>query len=97
MSNAIPAITSPLGKDWKQPDRRHILVDDQIAVMSKEAFSMLADYSRSIPSGKYRGKMWKSVDEQGKWHLRWYDVSHAPGYLSIPTREIVVLREDAAQ
>jgi hypothetical protein len=86
----IPPMTDPLSVYWEQPDRESILVDESIAVMSKETFAMLKNYSSSIPTGTYVGKMWKAKSRDGKWYLRWYDKDEDPQYLSIPTREIIL-------
>lgn len=56
----IPPITNRLGMGWEQPDAAEILVDDEYAVMSNEAFDKLKDYTDSQPTALYDGKMWKS-------------------------------------
>lgn len=80
-SARIPAITDPLGKHWRQPDRDAITFDRGRAIMTRETFDALPDYSGSIPSGVYDGKMWKRLDglydptcapEDRKWMLCWY-------------------------
>lgn len=59
----IPALDSPYGpKAWDQPDRRAFLVDDHHAVMTRATFTELAEYSGTIPSGVYPGKLWKRHD-----------------------------------
>lgn len=85
----IPQITDPLGKNWKQPHRRYIEVDDTHALMSEQTFKGLLEYSCTIPSGKYEGKMWKA-NRSGKWYLAWYGPDLEPGYLSIEWREILI-------
>ena len=67
----IPAMTHELGKDWSQPARDAVLVDDTHAVMDTVAFDQLAEYSSTLPSGVYPCKMWKALS-QGRWMLRWY-------------------------
>lgn len=74
MSDKIPAITNPLGKHWKQPSPINIIIDDTHAMMSSSDYELLADYSGSVPSGVYVGKMWKAVDPGGKAFLRWFGV-----------------------
>ncbi len=69
--NAIPVITNPLGKYWKQPEVEQIELDDTHALMSKEIFDELLEYSCSQPTGVYEGKMWKSKTIDG-WILRWF-------------------------
>lgn len=93
----IPEITHPLGRYWEQPDRKLIQISPEHAYMSQKAFDELHEYSSSIPSGKYEGKMWKSharwregekiIDQ---WSLVWYDVDPDPNMLSIKKRVIIV-------
>lgn len=69
----IPAITHPLGKVWVQPlatDYVYLPAEDVVA-MSEEVLSKLANYSRSLPSGVYEGKMWKRWTGRC-WQLCWY-------------------------
>jgi hypothetical protein len=58
-AHIIPPITNPLGKHWNQPLRTWIEIDDTHAMMPREAFDQLLDYTQSQPSGVYPGKMWK--------------------------------------
>ena len=69
----IPAMTHELGKHWSQPASEAVLVDDTHAVMDTTAFDQLADYSETLPSGVYPGKMWRAKSH-GRWMLRWYGV-----------------------
>ncbi len=55
----IPPITDPMGRHWSQPDRQSILIDATHAVMSRQTFESLAEYSCSTPTGVYVGKMWR--------------------------------------
>ena len=71
MKNIIPPMNSPLGRHWLQPNVQNIEVDDTHALMSKSDLNQLRDYSGSIPSGVYSGKMWKCNYKDG-WLLRWY-------------------------
>ena len=41
------------------PKRGTCTVDDKTAVMDKEYFDALGDYSMSLPTGTYVGKRWK--------------------------------------
>lgn len=68
----IPPMTDPLGEYWVQPKLDQILVDDKTAVMKRDAFDMLHEYSFSIPNGTYAGKMWKLFNGKD-WHLAWYE------------------------
>lgn len=68
----IPPITEPLGRYWDQPGAINILLTDVRAVMKKKYFNMLAEYSCSLPSGVYAGKMWKRF-ALGLWYMCWYE------------------------
>lgn len=86
----IPDMTDPLGRVWRQPKRENILLDDTHALMRKRDFDQLSEYSHTIPTGKYVGKMWKAKQGE-KWYLVWYDFDPDPQYLAIPTREILLV------
>lgn len=86
----IPPIIDPRGKCWQQPHRRFIEVDDKYALMSEQTFKALKEYSTTLPSGQYAGKMWKAKIGD-KWYLRWYSDSHRPECIDINNREILVL------
>lgn len=58
-THPIPQINDLMGKYWSQPNRFEIEIDDNHALMSKENFDRLAEYSCSVPTGVYPGKMWK--------------------------------------
>lgn len=98
--NAIPDITDPLGRSWRQPSRSVIELDDTHALMTQATFEDLAEYSSSQPTGVYEGKMWKRHDglydrrcrpEDRRWLLCWYDVSEkGPDYCSTQFREILI-------
>lgn len=103
--NTIPTITDPLGRSWDQPSREHILIDDTHALMSRASFEALAEYSATVPSGVYDGKMWKRCDgryarstmteyitnPQEEWLLCWYGPSSHPGKCSINWRRILIV------
>ena len=86
----IPMITHPLGMYWEQPSRNEIAVDDECALMDKAAFKGLQEYSRSIPTGAYEGKMWKRINGENSW-LCWYGISDDPGTVSINARPIIIV------
>jgi hypothetical protein len=65
----IPEMTNPLGRHWIQPNKNEMLIDENIAVMSKAAFDKLEHYECSNPSGVYSGKMWR-----WKNFLMWYGI-----------------------
>ncbi|AUR85920.1 hypothetical protein NVP1081O_185 [Vibrio phage 1.081.O._10N.286.52.C2] len=84
----IPEMVDPLGKYWTQPSRLNVLVDRAYASMSRNAFSILADYSHSRPTGVYAGKMWKA-NIDGVWYLKWYGPEKDRRF-DILTRELLV-------
>ena len=89
--NHIPDMDHPLGKNWNQPSRDKILIDDQYALMEKFTFDQLADYSFSQPTGVYPGKMWKSGRHK-KWFLCWFGYSSkGENFCSNNYREIVIV------
>lgn len=94
-ANTIPQMTDPLGKYWYQPYSGDILVDDHHAVMSKTSFKQLPEYSRTMPTGVYPGKMWKAERAGGIWHLVWYGECDDPKLCSIE-RRIVLITDDEA-
>lgn len=94
----IPAMTDPLGRHWQQPDHAEILLDDKHAVMEMATFSKLAEYSTSIPSSVYPGKMWKCQCRGGEWVLRWFgEVDGRPDLCSKNQREILLCEAPTAQ
>lgn len=99
MNNVIPPITDPLGRSWRQPNPASILIDDTHAVMDARTFAALADYSSSLPSGVYPGKMWKRHDglfdrtckpEERTWLLVWFGECEDPRLCSNNFRKILV-------
>ncbi len=84
----IPKMTHPLGKAWSQPSRDKILVCKDHVVMSSKTLSELLDYTRSMPSGVYEGKMWKVGTDAGHWLLCWYGLSDKPDSCSTNHRRI---------
>lgn len=91
-TNIIPAMTDPLGRHWDQPPRECILLDDTHAIMSSQAFKALHDYSRSMPSGVYPGKMWKAIMPDGQAFLRWFGIVVGnPDVCSNNQREILIV------
>jgi hypothetical protein len=100
--NEIPPITEPIGRHWDQPDRSRILVDNECAMMDRKTFEALSEYSASMPSGVYEGKMWRRHDgifdqeflaKGGKpsWLLVWFGRSNKPGMVSVNSRPIVIV------
>lgn len=83
-------MTDPLGRHWEQPTRDQIQIDDTHALMEKDAFWALHNYSTTMPTGVYPGKMWRAF-RGGTWWLRWYGI--VPGdetVCSCNEREILV-------
>ncbi len=69
----IPDCLHPLSKYWDQPENIDVEIDDTYAMMTKESFDLLKNYSMSVPSGIYIGKMWKAQARISLvWYLRWY-------------------------
>jgi len=86
--NTIPDMVHPLSKHWDQPKKEVVLIDDVSACISQESFQQLKEYSMSIPTGVYEGKMWKARF-RGKWYLRWFGKENKEGLLPILIREII--------
>lgn len=94
MNHFIPAMTDPLGRHWQQPRSEDILIDGSHAVMDRQTFCSLADYSRSMPSGVYAGKMWKAITQDGRPFLCWYGlVDGRQDICSCNSREILIAEE----
>jgi hypothetical protein len=92
VKNEIPIMTHPLSSAWDQPKRSEITLDDNYAMMNKKTFEDLAEYSCSMPSGVYEGKMWKRIDWQSQVpYFFWYGLSEKEGHCSINSREIIVI------
>lgn len=88
----IPPITDPMGRHWDQPSRDDILVDDTHAVMTVKTFTALLEYSTSMPSGVYDGKMWRRHDRCDCLDLlMWYGPSEKLGSCLINSREILLV------
>lgn len=99
----IPPITDPMGRSWRQPPCEEILVDDDHALMTERTLKALPEYSGTMPTGVYPGKMWKRRDgifdagflKRGGipvWKLCWYGVSEkGPDFCSINYRSILLV------
>jgi len=90
-------MTDPMGKHWRQPDHDLILVDDLYAVMSRDTMNQLYDYSHSVPTGVYVGKMWRcraSYEDGSEVHfLCWFGPSEKPDSCLQHVRKILLLSE----
>ena len=96
----LPQMTHPLSGYWSQPSADQMAVYDDIAIMDRSALALLSEYSTSIPTGVYEGKMWKSRQGHntpggpvGPWYLYWYGPSKDPDKCSINSRPIRLIRE----
>jgi hypothetical protein len=93
--HTIPEMTHPLARYWRQPNRDAITIDDTHAIMSQETFDALADYSCSVPTGVYDGKMWKYGrpyrEPRTEWWLCWFAPSDKPDCCSTHTRRIIIV------
>ena len=93
----IPQMIHPLSQYWEQPSRREITVDATHALMSRAAFNKLHEYSMSVPTGVYEGKMWKAELFTGRsetelgWYLRWYGPSPDPDKCACHQRRIIIV------
>jgi hypothetical protein len=73
--NAIPELKSPYSTPPKQPaDIRLAPMDDTHVVLTRRQIAGLLEYSTTLPSGVYPGKVWKAIDASGTILLRWYGV-----------------------
>lgn len=100
--NVIPPITHPLGQHWDQPSTSSILIDDTHALMTRETFNALHEYSATFPTGVYEGKMWKRHDgvfdskfrARGgvpTWKLVWFGYCDDPNAVSNNCRDILIV------
>jgi len=89
--NAIPIMTDPLGKYWKQPlDIRSAPMDGTHVLLSMRQFKELLEYSESFPSGVYEGKCWRR-QEPSTWFLCWYE-NKSEDRCAIKARKILIGR-----
>ena len=92
----IPAMTDPMGRYWNQPPRDRIVVDETHALMDSSTFKALPEYSGTIPTGVYPGKMWRRHDgifdqkaTRKRWLLCWYGEDR-DGKCEILFREVLL-------
>lgn len=88
LKETIPPMTHPLSRHWIQPSVHNIEIDETHALMGEVSFKELKDYSASLPSGVYEGKMWKSK-YRGSWYLVWYGFAEGD-FCSNNFREILL-------
>lgn len=89
-NNIIPIMTDPQGQYWEQPNLADILIDDKHAMMNQHTFNQLSEYSCTIPTAVYPGKMWKAY-QHDIWYLRWFGESEDPKMCSNHVREIMLI------
>lgn len=97
--NFIPDMVHPLSKGrLQQPNREDLTIDDESVIMNTKSFKMLAEYSTSVPSGVYEGKMWKAhkykeIDGEKvwDWYLLWFGLSEKEGMCSNQMRKIIII------
>lgn len=97
-AHIIPPMTDPLGRHWNQPPLEQVLVDDTHALMTPATFAQLSEYSSTLPSGVYEGKMWRRHDGAHDprrtrppiWLLCWYGSHPDPGNCSINSRVVLL-------
>lgn len=101
-ADVVPAIEHPLGRHWDQPDPKRIVFDRHgRALMSRRDFEALHNYSTTLPSGVYEGKMWRrQAMTKGeywnrvpatpeRWFVCWYDATPGdPATCTVHSREI---------
>lgn len=88
--NAIPPMTDPDGKSWRQPlDIRAAPMDDTHVLLTPAQVSKLYSYDRSYPSGTYNGKCWLRNGEEVQW-LVWYHEHPQPGKIAMSWRIILI-------
>jgi uncharacterized protein (DUF3820 family) len=95
MMNAIPEMTEPLGRYWRQPaDIREAPMDDLHVLLTAQQFDGLPEYSSTYPSGTYDGKCWKRQGDV-EWYLCWYRPHSQPGKIGIGFRTILEVNAEA--
>lgn len=93
----LPALESPYSPGvWQQPPRESILIDKTHALMTRTTFEKLAEYSSTMPSGVYPGKLWRRHDgiydrkcKTPRWLLCWYGAVNADK-CPIEFREVLI-------
>lgn len=100
LEQQLPALDSPYGPNvWNQPPRDSIAIDATHALMTRGTFEALVEYSGSLPTGAYPGKLWRRHDgifdrqskEPPKWLLGWYGPTADPSKVSINFREVLIV------
>lgn len=91
----IPKITDKLGDTWVQPSHSEIkFSSDGYAVITQDGVDQLVEYSTSIPSGVYAGKMWKRKDRfSDDEYLCWFQNSPSEPYCCEVKYRKILLQE----
>ena len=89
----LPQMTHPLSRCWDQPPADQVAVYDDIAIMDRSTLAQLNEYSTSIPTGAYEGKLWRRANGEA-WLLCWYGPSKHPAMVSINSRPIRLIRDE---
>lgn len=86
----VPPMTDPLGKQWNQPGLNEIeRTPDGYVIMRKAVFEKLKEYSTTLPTGAYPGKMWRRQTNTG-WLLCWFGEHEDPDKCTINHRPIIL-------
>jgi hypothetical protein len=96
-NNTIPEMTDPMGKYWEQPALEEIEVWTNHARMTEKTLARLMEYSTSMPTGAYPGKMWRKkvhFRTGPRWYLCWYGYDLDPKYVSNNFRKIVIVDQE---
>lgn len=95
--NAIPEMTDPLGRHWRQPkDIRSAAMDATHVRLTARQVRDLPVYDSSYPSGTYDGKCWLRNGHGGVQWLCWYHPHEQAGMISIGSREVLVVDAEAS-
>jgi hypothetical protein len=86
----IPQITDPLGRYWSQPDSATLEMDETHVLMETAIFNRIAEYSTTLPTAVYPGKMWRAHFGDD-WYLCWYAKSADPDFCDIHRRLILLV------
>lgn len=93
--NIIPIVAGRNETSKVQPDPNNILLDSEYALMSKQVFDQLPDYTRLEPAEKYNGMIWKAQHckyDGLVWFLCWcHNENIRANIIFISYREILIL------
>jgi hypothetical protein len=88
--NYIPDIVDKELKNWRQPERSEITINDKYALMPKDTFLQLQDVPLKFHAIKLPGKM-SRTEINSKPFLYWFGLHENPIKCSIEWREIVII------